>query len=432
MVFPIVVFIRPFIIYYRHGYQMRPLPQPITVEVVWALWAVPAVVSFITLCRGRINASGVFLLLIMAFADLLGVMANGYWNSFLAMSLMLDVLIAALLLPTAYLLPYTGFLLAAYGILAHVLEGSWYQPPLSPGEPYRNPTVVTFAAAGMLFAEVALIGFLRSEVDYRLKAMKQLVETLEERVTERTTELTVANKQLQALNRMREEFVANISHELRTPLSSINVYHHLLTTRPEKQDAYIASLRRETKRLEGLIEDLLIVSRLDREQAALQLKSVDLGALVSEYVDDRAALAESRGLFLTLNPAQDLPAIECDPGLLGHVVSNLLTNALNYSNTGDRIVVSVRSRQMDDRQWVGFSVSDTGPGILPEEQEHIFERFFRGKVGRDARIPGTGLGLAIAKEVVDRHQGRMEVESEGVPGKGTTFTVWLPVVGAPG
>lgn len=78
--------------------------------------------------------------------------------------------------------------------------------------------------------------------------------------------------------------------------------------------------------------------------------------------------------------------------------------------------------------WTGLRVSDTGPGIEPDEQSRLFERFFRGKSGRESGVPGTGLGLAIVKEIVDRHSGRIEIESEGVPGKGTAFTVWLPAI----
>ena len=86
------------------------------------------------------------------------------------------------------------------------------------------------------------------------------------------------------------------------------------------------------------------------------------------------------------------------------------------------------ARSKEDRQWVGFSVSDTGMGITAEDQERLFERFFRGTAGRMSGTPGTGLGLAIAKEIVDRHNGFIEVESDGLPGKGATVSVWLPFV----
>jgi signal transduction histidine kinase len=89
--------------------------------------------------------------------------------------------------------------------------------------------------------------------------------------------------------------------------------------------------------------------------------------------------------------------------------------------------VSICKQRFQGEQWVGFSVADTGPGIPPDEQAQLFSRFFRGMVGRESGMPGTGLGLAIAKQIVDLHAGRIEVASEGVPGRGTTFSVWLPV-----
>lgn len=90
-------------------------------------------------------------------------------------------------------------------------------------------------------------------------------------------------------------------------------------------------------------------------------------------------------------------------------------------------MVSTHQRKFDDKRWVGFSVSDTGPGVPPEEQEQLFTRFFRGRAGRESEVPGTGLGLAIAKEIIDRHQGQIKIESAGKPGQGTTFSVWLPI-----
>jgi signal transduction histidine kinase len=108
-------------------------------------------------------------------------------------------------------------------------------------------------------------------------------------------------------------------------------------------------------------------------------------------------------------------------------LSILLSNALNYVPAGGQVTVSTHTSESGGQDWVQFSVSDTGPGIAAEEQAMVFERFTRGIAGRVSGTPGTGLGLSIAREIVDRHQGRIEVSSEGVPGKGATFTVWLPV-----
>lgn len=250
---------------------------------------------------------------------------------------------------------------------------------------------------------------------------------LEERVAERTAELSVANEQLQALGRLKDEFVANVSHELRTPISNIKLYHRLLVLNPRKRESYMATLQRETERLEYLVEDLLYLSRLDQGRMAFSPTATDLNTLVDTYVTDRASLAEGKGLTLTLSQEEELPVVQADQKLLGQALGILLTNALNYTPAGGRVVVFTQIRQFEGEQWAGIGVVDDGPGIPQEEQAHLFERFFRGKVGRDSGAPGTGLGLAIAKEIVGRHRGRLEVTSEGVPGKGSTFTVWLPV-----
>jgi Signal transduction histidine kinase len=114
--------------------------------------------------------------------------------------------------------------------------------------------------------------------------------------------------------------------------------------------------------------------------------------------------------------------------MIGQVLSILLTNAMNYTPAPGKITIRSTIKQEEKQTWVGFSVQDTGLGLAPEDKERLFERFFRGKAGRESAAPGTGLGLAIAKEIMDRHGGRIEVQSEG-PGKGACFSVWLPLAG---
>jgi PAS domain S-box-containing protein len=257
-------------------------------------------------------------------------------------------------------------------------------------------------------------------------AVRRLNTELEERVRERTAQLEAANTRLQALGQVKDEFVSNVSHELRTPLANFKLYLGLLSLRPDKYDAYLATLERETKRLENLIEGLLVLSRLDQDRQTLSLAALDLNALVKEYVTDRSALAESKGLTLTFDPASVLNIARADRNLAGQALSILLTNAFNYTPAGGRVIVRTQTRSVDGQPWVGFSVSDTGPGIPPDEQAQLFTRFFRGRTGRESGVPGTGLGLSIVKKIVDRHHGRIDVESVGVPGQGATFCVWLP------
>lgn len=225
------------------------------------------------------------------------------------------------------------------------------------------------------------------------------------------------------VERMKDAFVSNVSHELKTPLTSMKLYAHLMTLRPDNQEKYTKILVREVERQEVIIEDLLRLSQLDRGKAIVTRVPTNLNELVDEIVNDRRPLARQRELTLTYHGESDLPLVLADKGLLGQVLSILLTNAFNYTPEGESVSVSTLSK---GSTWVGFRVSDTGLGILPEDQKHLFERFYRGTVGQESSAPGTGLGLAIAKEIVERHQGLIEVDSSGIRGEGTAFTVLLP------
>ncbi|HRQ42069.1 MAG TPA: ATP-binding protein [Chloroflexota bacterium] len=230
---------------------------------------------------------------------------------------------------------------------------------------------------------------------------------------------------LKEVQRMKEAFVSNVSHELRTPISVLLLYHGTLVKRPEKLGELIDKIAREIRRLNLIIEDLLRLSRLDQGQIKLAKKPVDLQQLISEAVADRQVLASEKQITLTLKQSLELALAYGDAGLLEQVLSILLTNALNYTPLNGRITVSSVTQSSSEPTMAGFRVQDDGPGIPLDEQKKLFERFYRGHVGRESDAPGTGLGLAIAQEIVARHGGEIVVDSH--PGAGSTFTVWLPV-----
>ncbi|MBN1148267.1 MAG: PAS domain S-box protein [Anaerolineales bacterium] len=273
------------------------------------------------------------------------------------------------------------------------------------------------------FADAASIAIRNAQL---YEEVQRYAAQLEQRVAERTTELQAANERLQALSQVKDDFVANVSHELRTPITNIKLYHDLLKYDHNKIDAYLAVLNRETARLSDVIEALLQLSRLDQGRVATHLAPTDLNELARLYTSDRMALAELKGIALTLEQEASLPPVQADPKLLGQALSVLLTNALNYTPAGGSVLVKTCSSRFEGRRWAGISVIDDGPGIPPAERPRLFERFFRGVVGRESGAPGTGLGLAIAREIVARHAGRIEVESSGVPGQGADFSIWLP------
>jgi PAS domain S-box-containing protein len=231
---------------------------------------------------------------------------------------------------------------------------------------------------------------------------------------------------LKQATRMKDAFVSNVSHELRTPITGLKLNHRLLDQDPENSPIYTERLGREIDRLNILIEDLLRLSRLDQGRVTLNLETIDLNTLVENIANDRVPLATSRDLTLEYHPNKSELYVHVDSGLVSQAISVLITNALNYTPGGGRIIVSTHSHENGKECWRTVSVSDNGPGVSREDQTHLFERFYRGRSGRDAGVPGTGLGLAISKEIINLHKGKIEVESEGVSGKGSTFTISIP------
>ncbi|MBK8904873.1 MAG: response regulator [Anaerolineaceae bacterium] len=269
---------------------------------------------------------------------------------------------------------------------------------------------------------------LETRVEERTMDLQQQIlerKRIEETLRERTLQLEAANEGLRVLSRVKDEFVSNVSHELRTPVTNLKLRQHLLAARPDRWEGHLAVMARETTRLEQIIESLLFLSRLDQARVDWKPTRADLNELVSQFVRDRAALAQSGDLTLSFSGEPELPLVEVDVVLWEQALSILLTNAFNYTPAGGHVEVRTEVSQRDGQRWVGVSVHDTGPGIPPDEQHHLFERFFRGAVGRKSGAPGTGLGLAIVQEIVNRHHGQVEVMSEGLPGKGTTFSLWL-------
>jgi len=260
---------------------------------------------------------------------------------------------------------------------------------------------------------------------YRAKVL----ETLEERVAERTRELAEANEHLQELDRLKDEFISTINHELRTPFANVKLYINLFERgRPEKHDVYMQTLHREVARLEKIIEELLDFSRLDQALDQIEPTPIRIDQILSWLITDRSAVAAEHGLGLTYEPSSTSLLALADPDLFSQVISNLLNNAFHYTPTGGAVKVTSAVTQDQGRDWVVVSVRDTGLGISTVDLPHLFERFYRGEVGRKSSAPGTGLGLAISKEIVERLGGHLTVESE--PGHGAVFTVWLLLTAA--
>jgi PAS domain S-box-containing protein len=230
--------------------------------------------------------------------------------------------------------------------------------------------------------------------------------------------------QQKELDRLKDEFVSNVSHELRTPIANVKLYIGLLTRgKPEKYEEYLQTLRREAARLEKLIEDLLDLSRLDLGRQPIVLAPTDVNQLTAQLIADRTALAASHQLLIDYRAEQPLPLAQADPAMLNQVVSNLLTNAINYTPAPGLITVTTAAHRRDEQNWITITIHDTGPGISAHDRTRLFERFFRGEAGRKSGAPGTGLGLAISAQIMNKLSGLITLDSP--PGEGAAFTVWL-------
>lgn len=233
---------------------------------------------------------------------------------------------------------------------------------------------------------------------------------------------------LRRLEGVRQEFVANVSHELRTPLSLIKSATETLIDGgrqdPQVTGRFLEIIEKHANRLTLLLDDLLLLARLDSGRIDLDLRPVALAEAAQEAIDDAAILARGRGVTLVQVVPAGLAA-HADAHRLRQALANLIDNAIKYGREGG--TVEVRGRELGAGQ-VEVSVRDDGPGIAGEALERVFERFYRADKARAREQGGTGLGLAIVKNVVQAHGGDVRVES--TPGRGTEFFIRLPAARA--
>ena len=227
-------------------------------------------------------------------------------------------------------------------------------------------------------------------------------------------------KRVEAIKR---DFVANVSHELRTPLASIKGYAETLLDGAmddrEILEKFLSIIDKHANRMTALIDDLLILSKLESEQMPLNLEAVDIRVLIQGIIHSLEKSARDKGLKLVGDIQKEIPKTMCDKVRLEQVIINLIDNALKYTNQGE-----VRVKACIDGDNLRVDVEDTGTGIPEKDLARIFERFYRVDKGRSRDLGGTGLGLAIVKHIIQAHNGKIWVHS--LPGKGTTFSFTIP------
>ena len=231
--------------------------------------------------------------------------------------------------------------------------------------------------------------------------------------------------------RMRADFVANASHELRSPLSTVVGFIETLrgSARDDAsaRERFLELMAVEAGRMSRLIEDLLSLSVIEANEHVAPSGSVDLAVTLRGVADTLSARAAERNTSLMFDMPDDVSAVAGDADQLTQVFRNLIENAISYTREGTEVGVTVRPEpRLPDSNWPGVSVAvaDNGGGIAREHLPRLTERFYRVDKARSRQAGGTGLGLAIVKHIVNRHRGRLSIES--TPGAGSTFTVLLP------
>lgn len=228
------------------------------------------------------------------------------------------------------------------------------------------------------------------------------------------------------VDRMKSEFLSTAAHELRTPMASIHGFSELLLTRKfdeATQKDLLATIYRQSSNLVHLVTELLDLARIEaRSGKDFNIKVQPLQPIIESTVAGFKA-PEGHYTFSMDLPERPMP-VAVDTEKMGQVLLNLISNAYKYSPDGGAIQLSIHHRHTGDREEIGIRVRDEGLGLTPEQQERVFERFYRADAS--GAIPGTGLGLSLVKEIVELHQGQMQVSS--TLGKGTEMTCWLPAV----
>ncbi|MEM7454786.1 MAG: ATP-binding protein [Planctomycetota bacterium] len=231
-------------------------------------------------------------------------------------------------------------------------------------------------------------------------------------------------ERLQTAFERQRQFTADASHELRTPLSVLQTHHELALSKPRTPEEYqetIQTCQRAVERMNSLVESLLVLARVDSNEDAAKHANFELGNVLENEIEKLEPVMAKAGLNFSSSLVS--ATVAGDMHQVGRVVSNLLTNAIHYSESGDNVSVSMSSS--DD--YVTIDVEDSGTGIPDEELARIFDRFYRVDKERSRETGGSGLGLSICKSIIERHNGSISVES--VAGKGSTFRVRLPLAG---
>jgi signal transduction histidine kinase len=264
----------------------------------------------------------------------------------------------------------------------------------------------------------------------QVRAYSRQLEQKQRELEAATRELREANERLKELDRLKDDFMSSVTHELRTPLTSIRLHTEMLEMGRGRTDGdararSLGTIRRECERLQRLIDQLLDFARIERGRMQFRLEYEEMGPLVGAIAEEFRTQAESEGFRYEVSIEAGLPELRVDAEAVRQMLLNLLSNAVKYSDSVRHIVVRAFRRDAE----LGIQVEDHGIGLDPAEHRRIFDEFYRVDTRLSSQRGGVGLGLTLVRRLAAAHGGRVGVESER--GRGSRFTVWLPLAQAP-
>ncbi len=251
------------------------------------------------------------------------------------------------------------------------------------------------------------------------------LKILEQERVEHLRELREKHALLQELDQVKSRFVSNVSHELRTPLAVIKLYATLARKgRPEKQAHYLQTIEQETHRLETMVENILDLTRMDRHSLRVHAEWLGPEEVIDQVLEVYQEAARKQGIELRNHVRGDLPRLWADKNHLIQMLTNLIDNALKYTPRDGQVWVAARTIELDSQEMLEIAVGDTGAGIPEDEQDKVFDRFYRGSNNTPGST-GTGLGLAIVRELMVQHGGQVTLKSQ--LDQGSTFALQFPL-----
>ncbi|MBU1726009.1 MAG: GAF domain-containing sensor histidine kinase [Candidatus Omnitrophica bacterium] len=286
----------------------------------------------------------------------------------------------------------------------------------------------TFISAG----DEELIAILANQLGQAMDNAKLFENTwraqqdLENKVTERTNELTLALNEVKNISRRKTNFISSVSHELRTPLTSIKGYASILLAGklgevPQEVHERLEKINKHSDELVHMVNDLLDIARIESGKVIMNKESVDLKQISEEVSDLMSVQLKEKGILFSSNIAQEAKDVFADRGQIARVFINLIGNASKFTPSGGKISVNIRKLY----NFAQIDISDTGCGISQEAQEKIFEEFYRVDNAVNQQVKGTGLGLSLVKHIIEAHGGKIWIKSE--PGAGSTFSFTIPL-----